>query len=209
MTLVLATFLILLGGNFLPAFAQQAICCNQLVSVGGNWIGASRTPFVLYYRSDRIQGGRADGFPNSLAGWSLDVHHAYEIDRSILYTGDGKRRIAKATGILAGAETRIPSEDGALVYVFDAKGRHMRTANGLSGTLQRRFLYDNAGGLVRIEDDNGNVTRIERDGKGAPTAIVAPGGQRTMLITNRDGFLAAVPPRSDFAISSGAPHHGR
>jgi hypothetical protein len=144
-TLRLAAFLIRLGSGFTPAFAQHVICCNRLIDVGGNWIGASRTcdlsgaspearakvcqqfagcadaavycgverpctetgslidiynqalgerirvsgtPFNLYYRSDQIQGGRPDSFPNSLSGWSLDVHHAYETRQSILHGGD-------------------------------------------------------------------------------------------------------------------------
>ena len=250
MILLVVAFLILGVGNFPPAFAQQAICCNQLVNVGGGWIGASRTcdlsnaspeqrtklcqqlagcadaapycgvdrpctetgslidiqnqalgeriavsgtPFRLHYRSDRMRGGpAADSFPNSLAGWSINVHHAYETARGILYAGDGKRLIRKLTTAQRTGEIRIPSEDGRLLYVFDGNGKHVRTLNALTGAIHYRFFYDHAAGLTRIEDGNGNATRIERDGKNVPTAIVAPGGQRTTLIANQDGYLTSI-----------------
>ena len=53
--------------------------------------------------------------------------------------------------------------------------------DGLSGVVIWRFAYDDAGRLTTLTDADGKVTRIERDGTGAPTAIVAPGGQRTTL----------------------------
>ena len=80
----------------------------------GERIRVSGTPFTLYYRSDRIRDGRSDSFPNSLAGWSLDVHHAYEAAGKILYTGDGRRRIAITTS-QAGGEMRIPADRKSVV----------------------------------------------------------------------------------------------
>lgn len=246
MILLLIAILILLDGSLLPAFGQHVICCNQLVNVGGKWVGASRTcdlsglppdqrarscqklagcadaapycgverpctetgslidihnqalgdtirlsgtPFSLRYRSDRIYGGRADSFPNSLAGWSPNVHFAYDTVKGILYTGDGRRRIVR---VQAGSEIRIPSEDGTVLYVFDGKGRHLRTLDSFTGAVHYRFAYDNAGGLTRIEDGSGNSTRIERDAKGTPAAIVAQGGQRILLSATPDGYLAGV-----------------
>ena len=43
-----------------------------------------------------------------------------------------------------------------------------------------------------ITDGDGNVTTIERDGSGNPSAIVAPFGQRTTLAVNGDGYLSRV-----------------
>jgi RHS repeat-associated protein len=158
----------------------------------GERIAVSGTPFSLYYRSDRMRAGRAgDSFPYSLAGWSVGVHHAYKTDRSILYAGDGKRRIAKRPAAPTGNEIRIPSEDGALVYVFDAKGRHLRTLYALTGAVQYRFTYDKSGDLSAIADGSGNVSRIERDAR-APAAIVAPNGQRTILRTTPEGDLISI-----------------
>lgn len=91
-----------------------------------------------------------------------------------------------------GNEIRIPSEDGALVYVFDAKGRHLRTLYALTGAVQYRFAYDKSGDLSTIGDGSGNLSHIERDAKRSPAAIVAPNGQRTILRTNPEGYLISI-----------------
>lgn len=244
-----AALLVLFLCSPLPVPAQGVICCNQIVDVGGRWVGAGRTcdlsglppdrraalcqqlagcpdaapycgvdrpctfegsiidvqnqalgerisvsgtPYWLYYRSDRIRGRRADSFPNSLGGWSLDVHHGYDPAGKILYSGGGKRRVAAIPGARAAGEIRIPSEDGRLMDVFDGKGRHLRTLDSLTGALHYRFLYDAQARLAAIEDGYRNTTRIERDARGALTGIVAPGGQRTVLATLPDGHLGSV-----------------
>jgi RHS repeat-associated protein len=258
--------LVLLWANIPTVFAQGVICCNQLIDVGGGWIGASRTcdlsslppgqrtklceqlagcaeaapycgvegsctvsgsivdvqnqalgetirisgtPFSLHFRSDRIQRGRSVSFPNSLAGWSFDVHHTYEIQRKILHTGEGRQRMVGSASTQAGGELRIPSEDGTVAYAFDRKGRHLRTLNSLTGTVHHRFVYDDGGRLTSIEDSYGNITRIERDAKGAPTAVVAPGGQRTTLITDAGGYLTSVTNPAGEAVRLSYSKEGR
>ena len=158
----------------------------------GERIRVSGTPFALYYRSDRIRRGEANSFPNSLAGWSIDVHHAYDSAGKILYSGDGLWRIVSIAAGRPGGEIRIPAEDGSVVNVFDGKGRHLRTVNSLTGAVRYRFVYDAQARLVAVEDAYRNTTRIERDAQGAPTGIVAPGGRRTVLTTHPDGHLASV-----------------
>ena len=157
----------------------------------GEQIRVSGTPFSLHYRNDS---GWASNLRYGLAGWSLTVHNGYAPAYQILYTGDGRRRtVWVKPNELVGGELRIPSEDGTAVYVFDDKGRQLRTLNSLTGSVRYRFAYDEAGlSLTSIEDGNGNITRIERDGNNSPTAIIAPGGQRTTLVTNPKGFLASI-----------------
>jgi len=246
--------LIFFCGQRLPVLAQGVICCNQLIDVGGDWIGASRhcdlsnvppdrraslckqlagcpqaaqycggdvggvdgsctvggslvdiqnqalgetiriigTPFSLNYRSDRFQGVRSNSPPNSLGGWTLDGHYAYDGARKILHTGKGRPRVVESPVVQANGEIQIPSEDGTAVYIFDGKGKHLRTLNSLTGTVRHRFVYDNLDRLTRIEDRYGNVTRIDRDAKGALTAIVAPGAQRSTLASDSNGYLASV-----------------
>ena len=86
----------------------------------------------------------------------------------------------------------IPSEDGTQLFHFDPAGRHLRTLDSLTGAVLYRFGYDSKGGLIEIEDASGNVTAIERDANGRPTAIVAPWGQHTSLTQNSGGYLESV-----------------
>lgn len=83
------------------------------------------------------------------------------------------------------AGTVVPSPDGTQAYVFQ-NGRHTQTIDSLTNVTLYSFSYDTAGNLTAITDSNNNTVTIERDGAtGQPTAIVAPGGQRTTLaLTN-------------------------
>lgn len=89
-------------------------------------------------------------------------------------------------------ETLIPSQDGAEAYYFDAEGRHLRTIDLRTKAVLYSFGYDSAGHLLKITDVSGNITKIERDALGNPTAIVAPFGQRTELALDANGYLATV-----------------
>jgi YD repeat-containing protein len=79
-----------------------------------------------------------------------------------------------------------------VLYRFDASGRHQSTEDTLTGHTSYGFDYDTTGLLLQITDLDGEVTHIRRDGSGHPTAIVAPGGQRTTLTVDPNGYLASV-----------------
>lgn len=80
----------------------------------------------------------------------------------------------------------VASPDGLTADVFDT-GRHVRTIDLLTGATIQTFGYNSDGLLVSVTDADNNVTRIERDGDGNVTSIVAPGGQRTnVTISGRD-----------------------
>lgn len=148
-----------------------------------------------------------------LGGWTLGVHHAYDVAGKTLYLGNGQRRNninnlsvgAKHscsqsllstnnvyTGMLRPEFINIPSEGGGQLYIFDSTGKHLRTISTLTKALLYNFQYDEAGYLAAIEDGDGNITGIERDAGGAPIAIVAPYGQRTALSLNAEGYLESV-----------------
>ncbi|MEA2343434.1 MAG: hypothetical protein QOF63_1603, partial [Thermoanaerobaculia bacterium] len=114
--------------------------------------------------------------------------------RDVAMAPDGRVYIAESKGTaglirrleplmpgLKAGDTVIPSEDGSEWYVFNAVGRHLRTLDGLLQTTRYLFGYDEKDRLISITDVNGNVTTVERDAGGRPTAIVASGGQRTTL----------------------------
>jgi RHS repeat-associated protein/uncharacterized repeat protein (TIGR01451 family) len=93
-------------------------------------------------------------------------------------------------GVSAGQAT-VASSDGSQLFVFASSGRHIRTLDAHSGTIIYEFAYSTAGLLTSVTDVDGNVTRIERDASGTPTAILAPRGQRTLL-TESGGYLAQI-----------------
>jgi RHS repeat-associated protein len=178
----------------------------------GETIHIIGTPFSLHYRSDRIQFGRAGGFLNSLGGWSLDVHHAYEAGRNILSMGDGRQRLIRGEPGKPGKprpEIHVPSETGLEAYVFDQNGRHLRTIATLNGALRYRFSYDLAGLLGEIEDSFGNITRVVRADKGDPAAIVAASGQRTNFTVNAGGYLESVTNPAGETVRFGYSREGR
>ncbi|MBI5024953.1 MAG: hypothetical protein HZC18_08185 [Candidatus Omnitrophica bacterium] len=86
----------------------------------------------------------------------------------------------------------ISSEDASLAYEFDPNGRHQRTLNALTGAVLYQFAYNPDGLLVSVEDADGNVTTIERNGSGKPLAIVAADGQRTEFTLDANGYLASI-----------------
>ena len=106
----------------------------------------------------------------------------------LLYPGRSSQQ-----GLLAPIETQeIPSEDGSEVYVFDQNGRHLSTLDSLTGATQWTFAYDTNSLVVAMTDVAGNVTHIQRDGAGLPTAIIGPYGQTTALGVDANGFLSRV-----------------
>ncbi|MCC6630405.1 MAG: hypothetical protein IT340_23755 [Chloroflexi bacterium] len=105
---------------------------------------------------------------------------------------DRVRRIAPALPGTTLSATTIAAEDGSALYQFDALGRHTHTISALTGAVSQQFGYDDAGRLRQVTDRHGNVTLVERDGAGNPTAIVGPFGQRTTLRVDANGYLDRI-----------------
>ena len=137
--------------------------------------------------------GTWSGLSLGFGGWSLDVHHSYDISGDVIHLGNGKRRakLGIKTNSLD-AEIKIPNENGEQVYVFDKYGRHVRTVNSLTRGILYQFAYDNRGFLASITDGDNNITPIERSPNGTPLAIVSPYGQRFPLSLNAEGYLATI-----------------
>jgi RHS repeat-associated protein len=157
----------------------------------GQAIRVTGTPFGLDYQSDRASGRLG------LGGWSLSVHHTYDVGGGTLYLGNGDQVSASAAdaSFLPGSSVTdifVAAEDGSEIYVVTAAGRQLRTLDALTGAPRFQFAYDGADRLASISDGDGNVTAIERDGGGNLSAIVAPFGQRTTFAVDGDGYLSRV-----------------
>jgi RHS repeat-associated protein len=106
--------------------------------------------------------------------------------------GWGVFRVAPAMPGWSGAELAIPSPDGGELYRFSASGKHLETRSTLTGATTATIGYTPDGKLSSVTDGDGNVTTIQRDAAGAPTAIVGPYGQSTPLALDAQGWLASV-----------------
>ncbi|MBK8742437.1 MAG: hypothetical protein IPM02_24415 [Betaproteobacteria bacterium] len=116
-------------------------------------------------------------------------------DNSLYIADNFNYRVRRVRSALPGTSVDdlvIAAEDGSEVYVFSSAGRHLRTQDALTGATRFQFAYDSAGRLATITDGSGNVTTLERDAGGNPTAIVAPFGQRTVLTVQAEGYLASI-----------------
>ncbi|HEX2204190.1 MAG TPA: RHS repeat-associated core domain-containing protein, partial [Longimicrobium sp.] len=136
-----------------------------------------------------------DGSPPPVArlGWLYGVETGPDGSIYIADTGSERvRRIRTVIPPFSGDELVVASEDGGALFDFDPSGRHLRTRHALTGAVLFAFGYDAAGRLATVTDGDGGVTRIERDGAGAPSAVVGPFGHRTVLSVDAAGRLARV-----------------
>lgn len=136
------------------------------------------TPYTLRYQSDRVPGRTGSNFiifPHGkhFAGWSLNVHHFYDVSNNILYMGNGKIRFLQTTVLPINGEYLVASEGGEVVYIFDGLGRHQRTLEtktqpnlqGNATSSLHAFSYDSQGLLASI-DNHGHTTIIQRNPNG-------------------------------------------
>ena len=140
-------------------------------------------------------GYSGDGGPATVAQLAEPYKVAVGANGAIYIPDSIYHRIRRVAPVLSGFSTsdiRISSVGGDQLYIFDIFGRHLQTLKALTGAVLYEFNYDPDGLLMEIIDGIGNITVIERDGDGNPTAIRAPGGQTTSLGLNSDGYLESI-----------------
>lgn len=102
------------------------------------------------------------------------------------------RRIGSAIESVGFDQNVVPSSDRELEYLFNYRGQHTETRSLLTGAPIYQFLYDEAGRLREIVDDQGRRLVLERDGEGDLRAITSPFSQRTEIALNDEGYIATV-----------------
>lgn len=111
-----------------------------------------------------------------------------------LLLNDGREEVRRIVSPLPNAgpdSSIIPSPDGREAWAFDGTGRHLKTVDALTG--QTIWSFDYSGALLTgIRDADNNLLKVERNGSGVATALVAPGGQRTTLTMDAGGRTSAV-----------------
>lgn len=153
--------------------------------VRAKWVGSYKT-FHLISLSNGTRSRKDFDLSGLLRPYSKALEHARTRSAESCETEDDQENLqGKAfNGFIA-------SEDGGLLYEFK-NSLHIRTLDSLTGQAIYTFKYNPQGYLIEVQDLDGDVTRIERDGNGQPVAIVAPYGQRTMLTLDGQGYLAAT-----------------
>jgi RHS repeat-associated protein len=168
-------------------------------------VQAGRDGEIFWFDNARRIKRLKDGFLTTIATVPNGIGHPFVHDpgTSTFYVGGagfgcGMWKIAPAFPGFSAIDSMVASRDGREVYVFDGRGRHLRTVDALIGNDIFAFGYDAAGRLATVQDRSGNVTTIERAASGAPVAMRSAWGQRTQLHVDGQGFLSkVVPPSGD------------
>lgn len=95
-------------------------------------------------------------------------------------------------GDAEGVGFMVPARDGRAAWIFDAKGRHLKTRDLLTGATFWSFGYDGEGRLASVTDGAGKVTTLSRTEDGSMIVITAPGGQATLIDANANGWATRI-----------------
>jgi RHS repeat-associated protein len=84
------------------------------------------------------------------------------------------------------------AEESGIGYIMSSAGLHKKTTDIGTGITLNEFGYDAKNNLISVTDQFGNLTSIERDSNGVPTAIISPDGIRTELIIDANNHLIRI-----------------
>jgi YD repeat-containing protein len=103
--------------------------------------------------------------------------------------------LVRLTGALPGlslSDLLVAANGGSQLHRFSQGGLHLDTRDAVTGQVLHSFEYDQESRLLRMRYPNGRTLEIERDGNGAPVALVGPQGARVAIEVDAGGLLSRV-----------------
>jgi RHS repeat-associated protein len=176
-------------------------CISDAASIS---IPVANTGLSLTYWSS--PGG--DTTTLGIGGWSIDAVQRVDKTRGILIDGHGRWHAAHGAALASG-EIAFPSYDGAVGYVFDPAGHHVRTVDGYLGTVLLKIGYDAGGRLDRVDGLVGEQpvhVVVQHASDGTPQALIGTDGATTTLDLDRGRLTGITAPdrgRTQIAWSNG------
>ena len=175
-------------------FDPTAVICPDAVTV------ASDGSVIFVDRLDTGNGSDSlvrriwpDGFITTLVRTATFISDIAMVRDDEIYAVAGRvTSIVPAVAENLTGAAAITSSDGSQLYEFAPSGRHLRTLDPITGVTLFTFGYNPQGYLTAVTNRHGQITTIERDGSGAPQAIVGAFGHRTALQINSDGYLTSI-----------------
>ncbi|MDI1478691.1 RHS repeat-associated core domain-containing protein [Polyangium sp. y55x31] len=168
----------------------------------------SPPPPVILWRSYATQIGHWNSRLDRIGGWSLDVHHAYDVQGQTLYLGNGDRRKADSTlwklksyagnGVSAAWHPSYENQPAASVSLdFE------RVASAPDGTLY--VISGGAADSIRRIDPAGIVSTYAPGVTGLMDVAMGPGGALYGADLNNDRVWRINPDQTHQVIAGGGP----
>lgn len=141
-----------------------------------------------------------DGGPGTAANIGYNIPPmAIAPDGSLyLWTDRRIRRLAPQNPRLLADQLVVPDASGREAYVFDPRGRHLRTVDAITGVTKLTIGRDAEGLVSSLTDADGNTVTIARSSN--TVTFTAPGGQVTALVITNGRATAATSPRGSTAM---------
>jgi RHS repeat-associated protein len=208
------------AGNGTSSYAGDGVLATEtgLYSIEKVEVDAAGNLYVVSYLAHRVWKVDASGIITTVAGSGPTNAGAFDGDggpatsarlnrpndvaidaAGNIFIADNQnyriRKVSPPSSRLKGAmsESDIAfTEENGIGYIMSSAGLHKKTIDLNTGVSLYEFGYDEENNLVFITDQFGNLTNIERDDTGRPTAIVSPFGIQTGLTIDSSNRLTQI-----------------
>jgi YD repeat-containing protein len=190
-----------IGYVYDAVYQQPAQFAQSFARLSGVPIAGSRArQEITLWQNSQSAIGAWDARAHGLGGWSLSVHHAYDLAGKVLYTGDGGRRSAEGSltiTTVAGNGTSGFSGDGGPAMqasLSDPRG----VAVGPDASL---YITDYPNTRIRRVGPDGIITTVAGNGS---FGFSGDGGPATQASLSSPAGVAVGPDGSLYIATSNA-----